>query len=168
MQNAAQRESVQLLSHEQLIHVWEAMYNGRDGEAFFTEANGVVYTFTGIVRHGQVASYQHAARTGGEPVGAAALGLWEGIKWAQASGCTWFDCNGAVLTKYGNERQRAISRFKRGFGGDLMLVHAARLPLRPLRRTTLDCVDQWGSYFKSMARRVVSRGAALASVQQTP
>jgi hypothetical protein len=148
------REGMVLVDREHLLQVWDHVYTGEYGQAFFCLGRGEPCAFTGVARLGKVASYQHAGRTEDAPSGAAALGLWAAIEWAKEAGCVWFDCNGAVIEKVGRERQRAISVFKRGFGGGIVQVHGVKRQFRPLARATYDFVDAWGRALKRLLRVV--------------
>ena len=154
MESVYQREGMQLVGRDNLFKIWDQVYAAGLGKVFFCVMNGKPCSFTGVTRFGKVASYQHAARTEDSPSGAAALGLWSAIEWAKSAGVVWFDCNGAIFETSGRERQRAISMFKRSFGGDVVQIHGARRYFRPVARATFDFVDQWGVVVKRSLRKL--------------
>ncbi|MGA2030828.1 MAG: GNAT family N-acetyltransferase [Thermoguttaceae bacterium] len=156
METVYRREGMKLVGRDGLLEIWDKVYGGGFGRAFFSVLDGKPCTFTGVTRFGSVASYQHAARSEEAPSGAAALGLWSAIEWAKSEGVVWFDCNGALFETSGRERQRAISLFKRGFGGQVVQVHGARRQFRPLARATCDFIDAWGVQAKGLLRKASS------------
>jgi hypothetical protein len=153
MEAVYRREGRVVVPREQLLQVWDHVYDGDRGEAFFCLDGGKPITFTGVSRFGNVASYLHGGRVDETQHGAHALGFWSGVEWAKAAGCRWFDCNAATFEKRGRERMRRISEFKRGFGGSLISVHGARRTIRPLARATYEMVDAWGVAIKNLFRR---------------
>jgi hypothetical protein len=156
MVSVYRREGMELVGRENLLRIWDNVYGRGQGKSFFCLLEGKPCSFTAVTRFGRAASYQHAARTDDAPGGAAALGLWSAIEWAKNDGAAWFDCNGAVIETSGRERQRAISMFKRSFGGEIMQVHAGSRNFRPLARATYDFVDAWGVQAKRMLRKIYS------------
>ncbi len=144
MEAVYRREGKVVVARDRLLQIWDAVYNGEYGEAFFCLEDGKPITFTGISRFRNVASYLHGGRVDETQHGAHALGFWSGVEWAKAAGCRWFDCNAATFEKRGRERMRHISEFKRGFGGSLIQVHGAKRAFRPLARASYEFVDAWG------------------------
>jgi hypothetical protein len=149
-----QREGRVVVPSEQLRKIYDAVYDGRHGEAIFCLQDGKPITFTGVSRLRDVASYLHGARIDETQHGAHALGFWAGVEWAATAGCRWFDCNTATFEKKGRERMQGISEFKRGFGGSLMVVHGARHLFHRLERANCEFVDACGVAFKSLFRKI--------------
>jgi lipid II:glycine glycyltransferase (peptidoglycan interpeptide bridge formation enzyme) len=152
MEAVYEREGRIVVPRDQLLQIYDAVYNGEDGEAIFCLQNGEPITFTGVSRFGNVASYLHGGRTDETQHGAHALGFWSGVEWAKAAGCRWFDCNAATFEKEGRARMRKISEFKRGFGGFLLHVHGAKQRFHPLARANYEFIDAWGVQAKQLFR----------------
>lgn len=149
-------DPVRALTPEKLRSIWAVLYeDARHGEAFFALEDGAPQAFACVSAMGNVASYHLGARTATASSGAHALALWEAICWASGSGYQWFDIGKAVPQIEGSEhdlKERGISRFKEGFGGQVVAVDlAVRHDLRPLRGRTLDLV--WAAA-RSADRRV--------------
>jgi Acetyltransferase (GNAT) domain len=149
-------DPVRALTPEKLRSIWAALYaDARHGQAFFALEDGTPRAFACVPAMGKVASYHLGARSAAATSGAHALALWEAICWAAREGYEWFDVGRAVTELEGSEqdqKERGISRFKEGFGGEIIAVDlAVRHDLRPLRGRTLDLVWAVG---RSVERRV--------------
>ena len=149
-----EREGRIVVPHDQLLEIYDAVYDGEHGEAIFCLQDGKPITFTGVSRFGNVASYLHGGRIDETQHGAHALGFWSGVEWAKAAGCRWFDCNAATFEKRGRPRMRAISEFKRNFGGFLLHVHGAKRQFHPVARATYEFIDAWGVAARRMLHKV--------------
>ena len=145
-----------MLTREQLYGIFDKIYDGTYGQAFFGLADGKPVCVAGISKNGKIASYLHAARTDDAMNGAASLSLWSGIEWAKSAGCEWFELGG-IIPERDRERLRAIREFKRSFGGEVIQVHGGRREFRPLRTATCEFVDAWGAQVKSWFRKAGSR-----------
>lgn len=165
MESMYAREGRVVVPREQLLRIWDEIYDGEKGEAIFLLQDGRPVTFTGVARFRHVASYLHGARIDDTEHGAHALGFWAGVEWAKAAGCRWFDCNAATFERRGRERMRAISEFKRGFGGFLVHCHGAKRPIPSLTRATREFVDAWGVRIKGLLRG--SRSARQLKLQRS-
>jgi hypothetical protein len=152
MEGMFARENFRLLSREQLNGVFEHVYGGVNGQAFFGLADGKPVCVAGISKSGKMASYLHAARTDEAMNGAASLALWSGIEWARSAGCEWFELGGIIPEK-DRERLRAIREFKKSFGGQIIQVHGGRREFRLLTKTTCEFIDAWGAQCKGLFRR---------------
>lgn len=74
---------------------------------------------------GDCAAYDTGASTRfeGRSVGIAHPLMWDLIRWARARGASWFDLGGVTDGSHGSDdRLGGISDFKRGFGGNVVLV----------------------------------------------
>lgn len=158
-------DPVRALTPEKLRSIWAVLYkDARHGEAFFALEDGVPQAFACVLAMGNVASYHLGARIATASSGAHALALWEAICWASGSGYEWFDIGKAVPQIEGSEhdlKERGISRFKEGFGGQLIAVDlAVRHDLRPLRGRTLDLVWAVARSADRRAQQAYGRGPA--------
>ncbi len=153
METLFDRENFRLLTREQLYGIFDKVYGGTYGQAFFGLADGKPVCVAGISKSGKVASYLHAARTEDAMNGAASLCLWSGIEWAKSAGCEWFELGGIIPEK-DRERLRAIREFKKSFGGQIIQVHGGRREFRPLQTATYEFADVWGVTIKSWFRKV--------------
>jgi hypothetical protein len=149
-------DPVRSLTPEKLRSIWAALYaDARHGQAFFAVEEGTPQAFACVPAMGTVASYHLGARSATATSGAHALALWEAICWAAGEGHEWFDVGRAVTEIEGSDqgqKERGISRFKEGFGGQILAVDlAVRHDLRPLRGRTLDLAWAVG---RSVERRV--------------
>ena len=93
------REKIRLLTRQQLCGIYDTVYTGVYGQAFFCLSDGKPVCVAGISRSNNIASYLHAARTDDAMNGAASLSLWSGIEWAKSTGCQWFELGGIIPEK---------------------------------------------------------------------
>jgi len=125
-------DEIRALTPEKLRSIWAALYaDARHGQAFFALEDGTPRSFVGVTLMGRVASYHLGARSTAASSGATPVALWEGIRWAAAAGCEWFDVGKVVPNIDGPEQYRkehAISRFKESFGGQIIPVDLACRP----------------------------------------
>ena len=135
METLFAREKFRLLTREQLYGVFDEVYDGTYGQAFFGLADGKPVCVAGISKSGKIASYLHAARTDDAMNGAASLSLWSGIEWAKASGCQWFDLGGIIpernrerLARFANSRKVSAVRSSRSTAASGSSVPCARQP----------------------------------------
>ena len=143
METLFEREEFRLSSRQQLYGVFDKVYSGTHGQAFFGLADGKPVCVAGNLRSGKIASYLHGARTNDAMNGAASLSLWSGIEWAKSAGCEWFELGG-IIPERNRERLRAIREFKKSFGGQIIQVHGGKREFRPLRKATCEFVNAWG------------------------
>jgi hypothetical protein len=151
MECVNRREGFEVAGREELVRIWDAIYNGRDGQVYFCLADGQPCTASGVSRLGTVASSLHGAKTDDAMNGAVALSMWAGIEWAKSVGCEWFDLN-SMIPERNRQRLRAISQFKKSFGGGVVAVHGASQRLQPVRQATYTFLDAWGAAAKRLIR----------------
>lgn len=159
-------DPVRALTPEKLRSIWATLYmDARHGEVFFALEDGVPQAFACASAMGKVASYHLGARTATASSGAHALALWEATCWAASEDYEWFDVGKAVVQIEGSEhdqKERGISRFKEGFGGQLVAVDLAiRHDLRPLRGRALDLVWAVGRSAERRLRRASRADSTL-------
>ena len=156
METLFEREKFRLLTREQFYGVFEKVYGGTYGQAFFGLADGKPVCVAGISKNGKIASYLHAARSDDAMNGASSLSLWSGIEWAKSAGCEWFELGGIIPEKE-PRKIAGHSRIQESFGGQIIQVHGGKREFRPLGRATCE-----------FHRPVGSRGQAAGSAKRIP